>query len=359
MGDYVESSPCVVDGVVYVFGQAHGRYFAIDAETGNLKWQYLIWRKRPSRFGCNTQQCPLCSPCYYDGSLYVVQSHFCSRIDAETGTDYWEQICSARRQPYDIGFVSWGSPTFADGKIYIGSYSSSFYVLDAITGDRYSWYETSGKLVSSVSIAYGNAYAGGMNWELFCFQDGGPVRQYDVVCGGPDNPNALLEGPQSSLTADFLYGSTVTLGQPITVTGKLTWTGPLLCHDPAALWVTFTRPDGTTWLSNGMTMNRWLRGSVDASPGKEDGTYEISYVPDMVGDWTVRVWWVGDTYNVGCSAKQLGFKVVAPSGGVASQSQTTLPAIPTGASEAFVYAGTTIAILVAVLTVVWYTRRKH
>ena len=69
---------------------------------------------------------------------------------------------------------------------------------------------------------------------------------------------------------------------------------------------TFTRPDGTSWKAN--MMANW------------DGTYKISFPPDMVGSRNVKPRWRGDVYNAGAEGTPITFTVVA---------STIIPGIPT------------------------------
>jgi len=115
-GDYVESSPAVADGKVYV-GSNDGNVYCLDASTGVKVWNYTTGGAVRS------------SPAVADGRVYVGcwgdNNFYC--LDAATGDKIWN---------YTTGSDVWSSPAVADGRVYIGSIDDKVYCFgSAITRD--------------------------------------------------------------------------------------------------------------------------------------------------------------------------------------------------------------------------------
>ena len=104
-GNAVESSPAVVDGVVYV-GSDDGKVYALSAATGALIWSHTIGDKVPSLGVAN-------------GVIYVgrVSPDLSGRgavfaLNAATGSVLWNF-------PTDDAVSS--SPSVSNGVVYVGS----------------------------------------------------------------------------------------------------------------------------------------------------------------------------------------------------------------------------------------------
>jgi outer membrane protein assembly factor BamB len=100
-GDYVLSSPAVVNGVVYV-GSFDNKVYALNATTGALKWSYTT--------GGGIRSCPAVA----NGVVYVGSMDFnVYALEASTGTLLWTGTTG--------GLISHSSPAVVDGRLYIGS----------------------------------------------------------------------------------------------------------------------------------------------------------------------------------------------------------------------------------------------
>ena len=107
-GGWVESSPAVADGKVYV-GSGDNKTYCLDAVTGALVWNYT------------------------------------------TG-----------------GWV-FSSPAIVAGKVYVGSLDGKVYCLDAVTGAQVWNYATGGWVESSIAVADGVAYVGSEGGHVYAF----------------------------------------------------------------------------------------------------------------------------------------------------------------------------------------------
>ena len=114
VGGYVESTPTVLDGVVYltVINQA----YAFDEATGELIWSV------------NTEELPARDfpALVVDGIYYLTPSGYVYALDASTGEELWSY------ESYELSSAS----VVADGVLYGASRSAEYlFALDAITGE--------------------------------------------------------------------------------------------------------------------------------------------------------------------------------------------------------------------------------
>lgn len=138
-----QSNPTVVDGTVYVGGQA------LDAETGTKKWDYNGREYTPAVDG---------------SSIYVVTGPHVVALDSEDGSEQWRYTAEKRERDVTIR----GSPTVTDGTVYVGIRASSrtvthtgegrVYALDASRGSK-QWqvdteYPVHGSLAADAEALY-------------------------------------------------------------------------------------------------------------------------------------------------------------------------------------------------------------
>jgi len=148
--NYMDSSPAVVDGKVYVgAGSNDGHVYCLDASTGSEIWKYKTGDKIYS------------SPAYFNGKIYIGsydKNMYC--LDATTGSKIWSFTME--------GSCFLSSPAYFNGKIYIGSYDKNMYCLDATTGSKIWSYTTGGKVDSSPAIADGKVFFGSYDQNVYC-----------------------------------------------------------------------------------------------------------------------------------------------------------------------------------------------
>jgi alcohol dehydrogenase (cytochrome c) len=107
-----ESNPLVVDGVMY-FSSALNHVFALDARTGQQKWEYV--HKYNTTVDC-------CGPInkgvtVYDGRVYMATADArMVALDAKTGAKLWD----VKVGDNEAGYHMTGAPLAADGKIISG-----------------------------------------------------------------------------------------------------------------------------------------------------------------------------------------------------------------------------------------------
>lgn len=132
----VESTPIVIDGVMYVTS-AWSVVYALDAKTGDELWVYDpdVDRAVGVNACCDVVNRGVA---VYEGKLYLgVIDGRVEALDAKTGDVIWSKVTVDQSRPYTIT----GAPRVVDGKVLIGNGGAELGVrgylnaLDAETGD--------------------------------------------------------------------------------------------------------------------------------------------------------------------------------------------------------------------------------
>lgn len=132
----VESTPIVIDGVMYVTS-AWSIVYALDAKTGDELWVYDpdVDRAVGVNACCDVVNRGVA---VYEGKLYLgVIDGRVEALDAKTGDLIWSQVTVDQSKPYTIT----GAPRVVDGKVLIGNGGAELGVrgylnaLDTETGD--------------------------------------------------------------------------------------------------------------------------------------------------------------------------------------------------------------------------------
>jgi outer membrane protein assembly factor BamB len=163
VGLYVRSSPAVVDGVVY-FGDWLGKFYALDAQTGQAKWSV------------NTYGSVVPSPTVVDGVVYIGSKFPCLfAFDAKTGEQKW---CFA--YPSTLAWVE-SSAVVADGVVYVGSSDwDRVNAVDAATGELKWFFATKGDPWCSPAVSDGVVYIGATGGFLYALDAAGGAEKWRV-----------------------------------------------------------------------------------------------------------------------------------------------------------------------------------
>lgn len=146
-GAYYQSKPTAVGGTVY-FGTPAGLLYAIDGETGAVKWLAELSAAISA------------SPVWYKGRLYLGQqggddSFYC--LDAETGALIWTS---------PLGWV-WGSCNISEGRVFAPGIDGFLNCLDAETGSVLWRYRTD-RSASTEPIVYDDMVFFG-SWDEYMY----------------------------------------------------------------------------------------------------------------------------------------------------------------------------------------------
>jgi outer membrane protein assembly factor BamB len=147
MTPYLPSSPTVTGNTVYFAAGSPSRVYAVDTETGALKWRYPA--DQPMATTVHT------TPAYSNGFVYVgADDGRFYALNAETGKYAWA---------FDTKSSIGSSPTILDGTIYFGSSNGRVWAIDAKTGAEVSTWKSaaraSDEITGAPAVANGMVYA--------------------------------------------------------------------------------------------------------------------------------------------------------------------------------------------------------
>jgi outer membrane protein assembly factor BamB len=214
-GSRVVSSPAVSAGVVY-FGSYDGNFYALNAADGKRLWKFKTGGERRfegthlhgSQPAPETMPDPfdvyLSSPAIWhdtvyfgsgDGNIYA--------LSAKTGEKVWS---------FKTGDIVHASPAIDNGMLFVGSWDSYFYALDALSG-AVKWSFKTGEdpdihnqvgIQSSAAIMGGTVFFGCRDSHLYALDEetGGKKWSLDMhgswVVGSP----AVRDGKVYFATSD-------------------------------------------------------------------------------------------------------------------------------------------------------------
>ncbi len=147
LDDYMEFPPSYCEGTLYV-NTLNGATWAVDAETGKVRWRRFIAGAKPSTPAIDGPRLIVASK---DGAV--------TALDREKGNLVWR---------IDTGSGVESSPVVVDGLVYFGAHDGRLFAVRSGSG-RIKWaYDTGGRINASPSL-YGRrvcvtTYAG----SFFC-----------------------------------------------------------------------------------------------------------------------------------------------------------------------------------------------
>ena len=246
----VFSTPQVNDGVVY-FGSADHNIYAVDASTGKLKWKHetggavfggasvakgvvciascdkTIYgldaadgeTKWTVHTGGMTQ-----SKVATDGKLFFVGTWDNSfrAIDATTGKEAWQQkFGKSRGGDYNFYFApAIGSPTVAEGNVYISSNDGLLHAVDIATG-KIAWETPQSHQLGYCGPLYhdGKIFQGSLNGSVYCFDAKTGKEQWKAETG-----DAIYDSSAAFGNGKIYIGCVSGIFTAINAnTGKIAW----------------------------------------------------------------------------------------------------------------------------------------
>jgi outer membrane protein assembly factor BamB len=197
-GQLLEFSPIVVRSTVYVMSN-DAKVFAINSETGNIKWKTRIGKLSAS------------SPAFAHKRLYVttLEPGHAVALNARTGKVEWRRELPGRSESSPVvqggrvyfgaesgevfaldeekGKVAWlvqtggnvkAGPALHDGTLFVGNYSGQMYAIRAKDGavrwtssDLGAGLGRSGRFYSTPAVAFGRVYAGNADGRVYSFEE--------------------------------------------------------------------------------------------------------------------------------------------------------------------------------------------
>jgi len=147
LGNAVDSSPAVVNGILYE-GSQNGYVYALDSFTGICYWRF------------NTGSSNLPSPVVVDGVVYIATMDGVYAVNAYTGEQIWKTT-----EGWDF-FVS--TPAVSDGILYVGSMVEHRLYAFRTSDGQLLWQYTTSNYVNSSPAVYGNTvFVGGRDGYLY------------------------------------------------------------------------------------------------------------------------------------------------------------------------------------------------
>lgn len=177
-GMFLLASATVADGKVFLRNGVRLNY-ALDATTGETIWTY-DGRFNPGyafQSGGITQFMPML---YKYGKLYFNDFYGITCLNASNGTEIWHSWMSRENLAQGL--------SYSCQRIYTVTEFGVLYVLDALSGERLSYYEfvPFGNQLHSMPIPYnGNLYMGANDWNMYCF---GEARLISSAEPAPEEP---------------------------------------------------------------------------------------------------------------------------------------------------------------------------
>jgi eukaryotic-like serine/threonine-protein kinase len=175
----VDSSPAVVDGVLYVGGNF--KLFAVEARSGKTIWT------RPTTGPVNT------SPSVTDDLLFLgLLDGRVIALNRHSGELKWQ---------FKTGNYIIGSSTVVDGFLYIGSGDSHLYALDAGIGTLVWKAQTRGIINQAPAVRDKIVYAGSDSGKLYSLGASTGVRRLEFFL-----PSRIIDTPV--ISQNMVYSTT-------------------------------------------------------------------------------------------------------------------------------------------------------
>ncbi len=159
------SSPVVANGTLYI-SSYDGTVYALDAGTGALRWSYTI----------DGNTIPA-SPAVANGTVYVgVAVGVVDALDAATGTFRWAH-------GLDGGLAYWNSPAVANGTVYIGDENGTLYALRATTGAMKWTYTAGSRVDDTAAVTNSLVYFGTDDGEVYALSTASGLIAWSFKAG--------------------------------------------------------------------------------------------------------------------------------------------------------------------------------
>jgi outer membrane protein assembly factor BamB len=183
-----KGTPVIADGVVYWVLQdvtktdATSIYYQTSLNAFSMKTGARLWRNTDYSFDT------ILTPAVADGRLYIGsyldQDHNVYCLDAKTGKKLWS---------YLTGGAVLGTPTIANGTVYIGSQDNILYALDAKTGALRWRFDNSLTFFAAPLIHDGVVYAPSQDGYVYALDEHSGALFWRAYAGV--NPKTDIVGP--------------------------------------------------------------------------------------------------------------------------------------------------------------------
>ena len=177
VGDVIDSSAAIVDGVVYV-GGGNGDLIALDLASGALRWKYttgnLIGESSPA----------VGADAVYIGDLGGILH----AVSLRDGVRLWT---------FETATEIKSSPVLVDDVVLIGSYDGHLYALDARTGGLRWKVLTMGQVHATPAVQAGLAFIAGCDAVFRALRVTDGTEVYQIESGAYTGASPVVEGDRA------------------------------------------------------------------------------------------------------------------------------------------------------------------
>lgn len=169
----IEFPPVIAYGRLY-FANSPGRFFAVDAESGEVVWEKDLGRITAASptVGEDVVYQPLMNR---GGEERKTAAGFLVALDADTGDELWR---------FKAGVME-SSPLLADGVLYFGTFDDKLYALDAETQEVRWTYKTGDDVKGGPVLVGGTIYFGSYDGKIYAVNArSGKLRWSSEAQGG-------------------------------------------------------------------------------------------------------------------------------------------------------------------------------
>lgn len=230
-GGPVESSPVVVDGIVYATSKDR-RVYAIDEETGRVRWAF--------RTGGEVKD----SPTVNGGLVYV--GNYAAEVfalEAKTGKVRWRRAVGGVR-----GDRIYASIPIGGHAVYAVTVRGAIYAFHPRTG-RTIWKSSiPGFVYATPAVSEGRLYVANYQGEVYAFNARTGRRAWKRSLGGTFSGSPTVIG-------DLVYVSSLSRQRTwalATSNGRTRW------EHPDGRYVTGIATEDALYLSMGSMLSRWV-----------------------------------------------------------------------------------------------------
>ncbi len=260
-GGYSNSSPAVVDGVIYV-GSNDSNFYAIKATDGSIVWKYKTEASIDS------------SPAVYNGVVYFgSDDHKIYALNSADGTKLWA---------FSTGDKVSSSPLVAAGVVYIGSNDGIFRALNSSSGSLIWQNPNMWEIRKGSTLGIGIVYVASDKSILYAFDAKTGSIKWTAPLGGMGRST-----PSTASRYNFVYvgAEDGRLYAFDATTGALKWKTPVL----GVITPSVVRSSPTIWNDkiyvttnegDGVTTADGHQYAFNAETGQQ---LWIAHLPDMSG----------------------------------------------------------------------------
>jgi len=228
-GGPIRSTPVVDQGRLF-FGSNDGFLYAIDANTGALRWKFATGGAVTSSPATDGKLVFFASR---DGTLYAV--------DSADGALKWKHRFGAELGPHNYWDYNLSSPVLANGRLYIGSGDGHVYAFSARDG-KLQWQVDAGARVRSTpAVADGLVMFGTMSGHVRAVRERDGAAAWSFATAGASR----TFDEESNDTTSIVASPTVAAGS-VFVGGRDGFLYALDLRDGHQRWR--TTHDGSSWI---------------------------------------------------------------------------------------------------------------